>query len=202
MIHTRTITTDDYPAVAALWATLHAQAIPNNCWPGAPSDEMLMHLAERYDWAVAEEVAGSREPVAGEKNPQSVPKGSATFRNPQSLLGFAFWRIDPDGNASVRAIAALDEAAYLCLVLAAVSASQTKACGMLARNRPERTWFQNIGATFEPCGFASLTPAEESRFAGRADKLAARAPVQDRVIVPVSRIPAIQTRLVALEGTN
>lgn len=194
MIHTRTISQADFPAVKALWEQLHAQAMDNNCWPGAPSDAMLAHLVSTHDWAVVEE--REREAVSWQPESQT---GSPLPASSSHLLGFTFWKLDPAGNAFVRAIAALNEPEYLHLVIAAVSASRTEAYGMLARVRPERTWFRNIGATFEPAGYEPLTPNQEAQCAARDEKLAARVPVTDKVIVPVSRLPRIRTRLEEIE---
>ncbi|MBN1941818.1 MAG: hypothetical protein JW849_00830 [Phycisphaerae bacterium] len=169
MIQTRNISVDDLPAVKALWGQLHAQAMNNNCWPAVPNDRWFAHLRENNQWAIAEE---------GKK-----------------AVGFSFWKLDPDGNASVRAIAALEELPYLHLMISILQTANQYGYGFLQRSRPEWTWLANIGATFEPVGFAPMTPAEEARYATRAEKLATRVPIQDRVIVPVSLIPVIEERI-------
>jgi hypothetical protein len=189
MTKTRDITIDDLPAVAGLWSELHAQNIENNCWPEAPSLEVLAGLITRSCWVVAE-------------NGQWADGSGQSGGKPQAILGFACWVIDPDGNAYVRAVAAMDESAYLHLVLACVAASKTQAYGMLNRNRPEWQWYANIGATFENVGYEPMTPAQEAKHATRAAKLAARVPVQDRVIVPTILTPVIDARLAALEAAQ
>jgi hypothetical protein len=189
MIQMRNITTDDLPAVAGLWAQLHSQNIESNCWPEAPSLEVLAGLILRSHWVVAE-------------NGQLAVGSGQSGEKTQAILGFACWVLDPDGNAYVRAVAAMEEAAYLHLVLACVSASKTQAYGMLHRNRPELQWYANIGATFEAVGYEPMTPAQEAIYATRAAKLAARKPMQDRVIVPATLTPVIDARLAALEAAQ
>ena len=169
MIHTQNITKTDLPGVMALWTALHEQTVENNCWPPVPDDRWFAHLCRHCSWAVA--------------------------KDDGKIVGFAFWKLGPKGNAFVRAIGAMEEIPYLHLVLACVRASKEYAYGLLHRNRPEHAWYSKIGATFEPEGYPPLTPRQEAAYATREEKLAARVPVSEKVIVPVSLLTLVQARL-------
>ena len=138
----------------------------------APDDEALAYLVKHNTWAIAE--------------------------NDGKPCGFGYWHLDDNGNAHLRVTASQTEAAFLSLVLACASASEKCVHGILKRNRPEKAWLANIGAVMEPYGYAPMTPAEEATFKTRAEKLAARVPMIDRITIPVSLIPAIQARLEVL----
>jgi len=177
MMITRVILESDIPAIKALWATLHAQTISDNCWPIAPSDEMLAYLVTHNQWAIA-------------KDPS------------QCILGFSFWNIDKDGNANVRAIAAMTESVYLRLCLPILQSARECGYGMLNRNRNEWTWFENVGAGFETIAYQPVSPMEKSDCFTREEILSSRIPMQDRVGVPVRLIPTMEKRLAVLEGVN